>query len=97
MSTSTFNNADMAAAFFGEVKSYRADEKIPCKGGCGKKMVRPKSGFTTLISHIESHHKETMMDFYAEFVKVRPQVNGPMDAFNAAKYCSPSAKKVIHI
>ena len=57
-SMTSFNNEDMARAFFGEISTMEAKAKIPCKGGCNKSIAKPKSGYTAFISHIETYHKD---------------------------------------
>ena len=52
----------MARAFFRDISSAEAKTKIPCKGGCNKLIANFKSGYTSFISHIETYHKDTMMD-----------------------------------
>ena len=97
-SMTSFNNEDMARAFFGEISTMEAKTKIPCKGGCNKLIAKPKSGYTAFISHIETYHKETMMDVYNSFkqIRVSDNVRGPMDDFNPKRFASASAEKVIY-
>ena len=90
----SYNNALLAEAFFGNISAAAKGTKIPCKGNCGKCIKRPKSGYTAFISHIESQHEDTFMDVYADYTKKKPTVSGPMDAFNAARYASPWSKRV---
>ena len=80
---SSFNNEDKT--------------KIPCKGGCNKQIAKPKSGYTSFISHIETYHKDAMMDVYNSFkqIRVADNVRGPMDDFNPKRFASAFAKKVI--
>ena len=54
MSDETFNNADLAAAFFGDIKAVKSGGKIICKRGCGKYITKPKSGYTAFTYHIQS-------------------------------------------
>ena len=91
----SYNNALLAEAFFGNISAAPKGAKIPCKGNCGKSIKKPKSGYTAFISHIESQHEDTFMDVYADYTKKKPTVHGPMDSFNAARYASPSSKRVI--
>ena len=90
-----YSNEDMASAFFGDWKNLPKDSKIPCRGGCGKTIKKPKNGgATNFISHITGIHGDTMMDVYNAFVNVKVLVKGPMDTFNALRYKSPMAAKV---
>ena len=93
----SFSNEDMARAFFGDISSAEAKTKIPCKGGCNKLIAKPRSGYTSFVSHIETYHKDTMMDVYNSFkhIRVADKVRGPMDDFNPKRFASTFAKKVI--
>lgn len=94
MNTESVNNADLTAAYFGDIKSTPDKSRIACRGGCGKTITKPRSGFTPFVSHIESQHADTYKDVYADYKKRRPIVEGVMDAFTASRYASPSARKV---
>jgi len=91
---SSYNNALMAEAFFGELKGVAKGTKLLCKGRCGKSIGKPASGYSAFTSHIETCHKETFMSVYAEFTKQKPSTHGPMDAFNPARYASPWARQL---
>ena len=39
ISDEPFNNADLAAAFFGDIKAVKPGGKILCKGGCGNYRI----------------------------------------------------------
>ena len=84
----SYNNEDMARAFFGDISVVAPKTKILCKGGCNKHIQKPKSAYTSFTSHIEAYHKETMMEVY------QSSTRGPMDEFNPKRYASNFAKKV---
>ena len=92
----SYNNEDMARAFFGDISVVAPKTKILCKGGCNKHIQKPKSGYTSFTSHIEAYHKETTMEVYQSFKQTRAvdTTRGPMDEFNPKRYASNFAKKV---
>ena len=95
MAKEEYSNEDMASAFFGDWKSWPKESKVPCRGGCGKTIKKPKNGgATNFISHITGIHGDTMMDVYNNFVNEKVLVKGPLDTFNAVRYKSPMAAKV---
>ena len=95
----SFNNEEMARAFFGDIASVAPKTKILCKGGCNKQIQKPKSGYTSFTSHIESYHKETMMEVYHSFKQARvvDNIRGPMDEFNPKRFASSFAKRVQYL
>ena len=57
------------------------------------KLRSPRAKYTSFISHIETYHKDAMMDVYNSFkqIRVADDFRGPMDDFNPKRFASAFA------
>lgn len=79
----TFMNFDdkvHASAFFDDLGKVEPEAKVPCKS-CGKCLSKPRSGYSTFVSHIDSQHAAVKEVTYARFQKNVVKVKGHMNSF----------------
>lgn len=76
----SYDNRTIAYAFFGDISDIKVGEKIPCKA-CGRSITKPRSGYSSIVSHVDAHHLEVKESTAMKYKKQVVKNKGPIDAF----------------